>query len=107
MPRQNRALDARRQVAHASEYGEASDMMGAGEVELSGRHVAKFLDECLRVGTRLTLDGDCHHRCRRLADRARLAPERDLADALAVEIERHGDVIAAQRVMAFRMVARM
>jgi hypothetical protein len=76
-------------------------------VELPGRHVAVLLFLRFRVRTRLALDVDRHHRRRRLADRARLALKRDTVDALAIEIERYADVIAAQRVVAFRMVARV
>ena len=99
MPRQNRAFDARRQIAHAGKHREPAEMMMAIKIELAGRHVAKFLDQCFGVRARLAFDDSGHHRRRCLADRAGFAMESDAVDALAVEIERNVEMVAAQRIM--------
>src|SRR5437764_8925787 len=50
----------------------------------------------------MTLDVLGHHRGRGLADRAAAAAERDVADPVAVDVERELDLVAAKRVVPAR-----
>src|SRR5688572_318171 len=52
------------------------------------------------LGCRSALDHLRQHRRRRLADRAAAALEPDVVDPIAVEGERDGDLVAAERVHA-------
>ena len=56
VPRQDRAFDARRQIAHAREYRQPPEvMLLARHIERAGCHVAKFMDQGFSLAARLAM----------------------------------------------------
>ena len=108
MPRQDRALHARRQVAHAGEDREPAEVMRPA-FDVSSLPVAMSRNSwisCSASATGLALHRRRHHRRRRLADRARLAFEGDRRrSARPSSFTASSDVVAAQRIEAFGLVA--
>jgi len=107
MPRQDRALHPRRQVAHAREHRQSPEMVRGRHVKLAGRHVPEFLDHLLSVAPALALDCGRHHRGRSLANGARLTLETDSVQRVVVQFQRQGQVVPAQRVVTLGPMRRI
>src|SRR6185295_13462603 len=106
MPHQGGALDAHRKLAHAAEDGELAELRrplagsrGDQRVEILEQGAGRFDGAALE---RLR-----HQRGRRGRDGAAGALEGDVADAAVLEVEEHGHLVAAERVVPFRLMVRL
>src|SRR5438132_25795 len=71
VPRQGRALDPHRELAHSLQGLERFELLGKRlERSLREHHALERLHELARLGHRPALEGFGHHRGRRLADDA-------------------------------------
>src|SRR5579862_701640 len=101
VPAEARALDSYGKLAHARERGELAERGVGGRVVAREQRV--HLAEELAHGRAVaSLDGLRHERRGGGRDRATLALEADVLDALAVEAHGERELVTAQRVVAFR-----
>src|SRR5439155_27280303 len=113
VPREGGALYAYGKLHHALQGLEVAQLdlgLGGGGLVVVGpveallvdrHHALEGPDESPDLVEGLALDGGRHHRCRRLADRAALAGDADVADgAVVADLEVDDDLVAAEGVEA-------
>src|SRR2546426_4423488 len=107
VPRKARALHPRGELVDPLEHDELSERLLVDRPRGSPRdHLVKLIEERARLFLGLALEGDRHHGRGCLRDRAALALEADLRDALAVHLEEEGDAVATQGARSVRRAVR-
>ena len=99
MPAQACAFDPRRKFAHSRECGELAEVLRRRRI-LLGQELMHALIDLLHCCAILALDRFGHERCGGGGDRAALALEAQILDAVAVEAHRQRQTVAAQWVEA-------
>ena len=99
VPAEAGAFHAHREFAHAGQRGQLAEVFRHRRVVLR-QHLVHFVEQVRDLGAAFALDRLAHQRCGGDGDRAALAVEAQVGDAIAIEPQRDVQPVAAQRVVA-------